>query len=276
MMKWLFLLTLLPHIVLAETTLGTTISALPYHITKAGVYHLTKDLSYTGASGGAITIEATDVVIDLNAHEILCSSGTANTATGIYCANLNRIVVKNGTVRGFQVGINLTSSYSVVCDILAANNYEVGITVNGNNTKISDNRVTSTGGNSNFTYAIGISLTGTCGTLSNNDVQDTFATDNTGHYGNGIRIKDCSNIVLSNNRVLDVEPAAPTKATSTGIATLTSDTLIFLGNLVTTTETGFDLSGGASGKYGENTTFNNGTDYFTTGSGMTAIPNTNN
>jgi hypothetical protein len=100
----LLLLLLLPRLALAETTLGTAITALPAKITKAGVYHLTKDLAYTPTSGAAIEIETTDVIIDLNAHEILGVSGS----TGVYASDQSRIVIKNGTIRGFQVGVNLT------------------------------------------------------------------------------------------------------------------------------------------------------------------------
>jgi hypothetical protein len=163
----------------------------------------------------------------------------------------------------------------VVTGILATNNFEVGITVTGNNIQISNNRVCNTGGNSTYLYAIGISLTGTYGTIENNDIQNTFATDNSNHYGNAIRIKDCSNVILNANRILDVEPAAPVRATSTGIETLTSDTLIFLGNTVATTQTAFDLSGASSGKYGDNITENITTDYNTTSSGMVSIGNNN-
>jgi hypothetical protein len=267
----LLLLLLLPRLALAETTLGTAITALPAKITKAGVYHLTKDLAYTPTSGAAIEIETTDVIIDLNAHEILGVSGS----TGVYASDQSRIVIKNGTIRGFQVGVNLTANNSVVTGILATNNFEVGITVTGNNIQISNNRVCNTGGNSTYLYAIGISLTGTYGTIENNDIQNTFATDNSNHYGNAIRIKDCSNVILNANRILDVEPAAPVRATSTGIETLTSDTLIFLGNTVATTQTAFDLSGASSGKYGDNITENITTDYNTTSSGMVSIGNNN-
>jgi hypothetical protein len=112
--------------------------------------------------------------------------------------------------------------------------------------------------------------------VSDNDVHTTIETDASGRAADGIRIKGCSNIVVSNNRVADVEPLAPTKATATGIAIESpSDTLVLLSNTVLTTDTAFDLSGGTSGKYGDNITSSFTTDYFTTGSGMTSIGNNN-
>jgi hypothetical protein len=280
-MKWFLslvaLAAILPQHGLAETTLGTAITTVPFNITKAGVYHLTKDLDFTASGGVAINVEATDVILDLNAHELLGLSGSGSTATGIYCDNFNRVVIKNGTVRGFQAGVVLTSNEARVTDLLVTNNFGSGITVVGNNSQILHNHVCNTGGSSNaaFLYAIGISLTGTDCTVVDNDVQNTFTSDSTNHYGNGIRLKNCSNVVLSNNRVLDVEPATALKGSSTGVATLSCDTLIFLANTVVTTATGFDLTGSSSGKYGDNVTSNVGASYLNTGGGMQDIGDNN-
>lgn len=208
-MKWFLslvtLVTMLPHHGFAETTLGTAITAVPCNIKKAGVYHFTKDLDFTAAEGVAINIGATDVILDLNAHELLGLTGSGSTATGIACDNFNRVVIKNGTVRGFQAGVVLTSNEARVTDLLVTNNFGSGITVVGNDAQILHNHVCNTGGSGDaaFLYAIGISVTGTDCTVIDNDVQNTFATDLTNHYGNGIRLKDCSNVVLSNNRVLE-------------------------------------------------------------------------
>jgi len=283
-MKWLIpllaLLAFLPHRGSAETTLGTAITAVPYTISKSGVYHFTKDLNFSATNAAAINIAAADVVIDLNAHALVDVLGAATTTIGINCDGSNRVTIKNGTIRGFQNGVVLNSNGGRVADLLVTNNFGSGITVVGNNTQILHNRVCNTGGSASASllYAIGISLTGTYCTVTDNDVQNTFATDNTNHFGDGVRIEGCSDVVLSNNRVLDVEPATPTKGASTGIAvdsTAPSDNLIFLGNIVVTAQTGFDLSGGLSGKYGDSITGTVSAGYNTSRSGMTSIGNNN-
>jgi len=277
----LALLAFLPQRGSAETTLGAAITAVPYTITKSGVYHFTKDLNFNTGNAAAINIAATDVVIDLNAHGLVDVLGIATTAIGINCDGFNRVTVKNGTIRGFQNGVVLTSTGARVADLLVTNNLGSGITVVGDDNEILHNRVCNTGGSgiASLLYAIGISITGTDCTVSDNDVENTFATDNTNHFGDGIRVRGCSNIVVSNNRVLDVEPSAATNGgAATGIAAdsaAPSENLIFLNNIVVTTGTGFDLSGGSSGKYGDNTTSNVLTGYNTTGSGMTDIGNNN-
>jgi hypothetical protein len=158
------------------------------------------------------------------------------------------------------------------------NNFRTGIIVIGNNASIINNRVNATGGSGNSTvnsFAAGISLTGTYGNISDNEVHSTYTADITGRFGDGIRLNGCSNVVVGNNHVLDVDPIAPTAATTTGIATVASDNLIILNNIVTSTQLGFDLSGGASGSYGDNITSSVATGYFTSGSGMTNIGNNN-
>jgi hypothetical protein len=271
----LALLTGLPAF--AETTIGPAINTLPYTINKAGVYHLAKNLGYDGIDGAAITVKVPQVVIDMNGYQIECASGTSNTAIGITCTDIARVTVKNGTITGFRSGISLDSNGATVTGMLLTTNYASGITVNGNDAQITGNRVFNTGGAPDATdRATGISLTGTDCTVTNNDVQNTYVPDLTGHYATGIRLSDCVNLCLTNNRVLDTQPANPVNAIATGIATVSSLNLIYLGNVVISAEIGFDLTGGGSGEYGENTTTNDTVTYDTGGSGMTAIPNSNN
>jgi hypothetical protein len=270
----LALILLLPHRGVAETTLGTVIGSVPYTITKAGVYHFTKNLGYTSVGGDAIRIEATDVVIDLNGYELV--SDVANsTASGIECTGENRVTIKNGTIRNFQIGLLfLTADYVHLENLLVTNSLEAGISIVGNHSNVSQNQISDTGNatSATATYAVGISLTGTYGTVTDNNLQHTFITDNTSHFADGIRLRGCSNIVVSNNRVLDVEPSSPTKGTSTGIAADSTDpssNLVFLDNIVLMAALGIDLSGGTSGNYGDNITNDVGSGYNNSGTGMT-------
>src|SRR5262245_57018630 len=86
----------------AETTQCTAITSVPYTITVPGIYCLIADLEYPSASGDAITIEANNVVIDLNGHKIgNLAAGLGTTAVGISAARRQNITIKNGTLRGF-------------------------------------------------------------------------------------------------------------------------------------------------------------------------------
>jgi hypothetical protein len=273
----LFLLALLPLRGFAETVLGTAITAVPVTISKPGVYHFTKDLGDAHTTGAAISITSPDVIIDLNAHSLVGTSGTTSFLIGINCLGEGRVTIKNGVIHGFRVGISLDSNGGTVSDLLVTNNFAVGIAATGDNIQVLRNRVCFTGGApaSATVYAVGISVSGTYGNVSDNDVQNTFVTDEASRYADGIRLKNCSHFVVSNNRVLDVEPAAPTAAASTCIATGSSDNLVILANTAITGQTGFDLSGGASGKYGDNITSDATTPYLTSGGGMTSFDTNN-
>src|SRR5689334_15611004 len=85
----------------AEITQCTPISGVPVTISAAGTYCLTTDL-YVG-SGTAITIQADNVVLDLNGHALAGPGGSSS--TGIY-SNLHRgLRIRNGTVRNFSSGV---------------------------------------------------------------------------------------------------------------------------------------------------------------------------
>jgi parallel beta-helix repeat protein len=83
------------------------ITSLPYTISTSGSYYLVKNLSHTG-SGTAITISANDVTLDLCGFEL---SG-ASSADGIAPGGRSNVIIKNGTIRGFNFQINEANSVS--------------------------------------------------------------------------------------------------------------------------------------------------------------------
>jgi hypothetical protein len=91
------------------------ITSLPATITAQGIYCLTGNLATSQSSGIAITI------------------------------NANNVTIKNGIVRGFYYGINLTGSGAVVQDMLADSNTFIGIDVNGLGALVEHNQIVNTG-----------------------------------------------------------------------------------------------------------------------------------
>ncbi len=82
------------------TALGATaISSLPFKITTAGSYSLSKDLSMTAADQNAITVECNDVTIDLGGFNL--SGPGKGTGSGIFMRNRTNVQISNGTVRNF-------------------------------------------------------------------------------------------------------------------------------------------------------------------------------
>jgi hypothetical protein len=81
---------------------GTSITSLPYTISKAGFYYLKGNLT---TSTDGITINANEVTLDLMGFS-LTGPGT-NSGNGIYINdNMNNVEVRNGSVKNFFQGIN--------------------------------------------------------------------------------------------------------------------------------------------------------------------------
>lgn len=93
----------------AETTQCTAIANLPATINIPGIYCLTSDFATNIATGPAIYIEASHVVLDLNGHVIdNLAAGPGTTATGVTVSQRKNVTIKNGTLRGFYCGIHIS------------------------------------------------------------------------------------------------------------------------------------------------------------------------
>lgn len=97
-------------------------------ITQPGKYRLTKNIE---AKESCFILNANDVEIDLDGHLV---QAVAVSRAGIEATGLNRnIVVRNGTISGFQRGIDLFDAIDVrVENMQIRNNAGVGIFVSHN------------------------------------------------------------------------------------------------------------------------------------------------
>jgi hypothetical protein len=91
----------------------TPISSLPFTISSAGSYYLTKNLSVT--TGNALTINASQVTVDLNGFTISSTASSAN-GTGIALASgLADIAIFNGHIKGGVAYLSGTYSGARLC-----------------------------------------------------------------------------------------------------------------------------------------------------------------
>jgi hypothetical protein len=175
------LFALFSNVVLAETTECTVITSLPYTIDTQGIYCLKENLVTSITSGSAITINSNNVVIDLNGYRLGgLPAGPSTNAIGILANEQQNITIRNGTVRGFFVGIWLsdrspytTSQGYLIEDIHAEMNAYIGIDVHGRGNIIRNNQVVNTGGSTAAKYAHGIISFGPGARVLNNDVVET-------------------------------------------------------------------------------------------------------
>lgn len=241
----------------AETTECTEISSVPTHIFTPGVYCLKQSLSYPGVTGHAIQINVSDVVLDLNGHVLDNSSaGAGTTAVGINGQNLKNVTVRNGTIRGFRFGVQLTdlgdnSLAHVVEELLLDRNTTVGINVNGQGSVIRNNRIARTGGSTavGSADAFGIVAAGVGVHVLANEVTGTL--EGGGGQAFGIFASSASGGVVERNVVsaLSFGPAA-----STGIfVTKGSVRVAVAGNRVANQRIGISSSFPESALYVDNT-----------------------
>lgn len=131
----------------------TAITFLPYTISTPGNYCLTADLTTAITSGNAITIEANSVVLDLRGHKLAGSAGSSSNANGIIAGHRKYVVVKNGTVRGFFIGVGLlgnTSTANIIEGITSDASRYVGLWTDGTGGIIRHNVIVNTGGTTIF------------------------------------------------------------------------------------------------------------------------------
>ncbi|MEW6657124.1 MAG: right-handed parallel beta-helix repeat-containing protein [Thermodesulfobacteriota bacterium] len=120
------------YVVAGGGGVGTKITSVPYTITQPGFYYFGKNLTYSG-SGTAITVNADNVTLDLMGFG-LTSAGSGQ--FGIYMNGRANVEIRNGTMRGFYIGVheenvNSGNKHRII-NIRADNNYH-GIFMNGTN-----------------------------------------------------------------------------------------------------------------------------------------------
>lgn len=179
----LAMMTLCAH---AETTECTVVSP-PAVISAPGVYCLTRDHALSLASGDAILVNASNVLLDFNSHYITnIPAGAGNTATGVRVRSstgspLRNVRVQNGTLRGFQSGMDYASSDSGIIEgMLVDRSLMVGIGIGGYGNVVRGNRVVGTGKEATLRFATGISVSGDGFKIENNYVMNTMSEEPTG------------------------------------------------------------------------------------------------
>ena len=205
-------------------------------------------------SGYVITINAGNVVLDLNGYTVGGSgAGVGSNAYGIYAYQRKNITIRNGTVRGFIMGIMFnddppytTSQGHIIEDIRADRNTAVGLAVYGLGNIIRNNLVVDTGGSSSSFSSCGINVKGPGNRVINNDV---YETKEQGTYdANGILAYTASGLVVENNRVGN---AAFGTGTSYGIYLDTSSNAMVKDNTISKMTYGI-VYAGSTGLYMNN------------------------
>jgi hypothetical protein len=243
---WILVVAILmtSKVVGAEVTNCTAIPSLPYTITTPGIYCFTQSLSTSTHGIDAITVGANDVVIEMNGRTLEHLGGAGNSSMGIRALNRTNVTVRNGTIRGFHIGVSLwgflplTSQGYVVEGIHAEGNHTAAMEVAGLRSIVRDNRLTRTGESSPCCnsrialWAFGAGLN-----ITNNKILET-----TNAYA-GIYVQIANGAVIEGNVVSN--SAVPSGPTSYGIVTTNNSfNVIVAGNRITNMKTGIELQSG--------------------------------
>jgi hypothetical protein len=195
------------------------IVAFPVNITGPGVYCLSfKYIDFPLAQGALITINADDVVLDLNGATL---DGTPTKrgafSYGVRAFNRKNVTVRNGTIKGFNYAVHLMyitgepgdprpSVGWVVENIRAIRSRTGGIHVVGHDSEIRGNYVAHTGfsndpgvvSNTWAIYAAGWGVR-----ILDNDVLNTRPNGSSGGEAYAIYLAGCREAIVANNRITD-------------------------------------------------------------------------
>jgi parallel beta-helix repeat protein len=189
------------------------VTTAPFAISTPGVWCLNKNLAMGAASGSAIIINASNVVLDCNDYKVDgIAAGAATAAYGITASNRMNVTVRNCNVLGFQQGIRLagTGGGHVVEDNRVDASTYVGILTSGDGNTLRRNQVINIGGSTTKLVAYGISATGVTDVLDNT-VAGVTATAGTESNAFGIFTSNDAGGSVNGNRIRDVVRAG-TKA----------------------------------------------------------------
>lgn len=267
----------------AETIAGTPIGVLPYTIRNSGNYHLTVNFNtYHKTNIPAILIQLNaankdnDVVLDLNEHTIVqtnrqfgndVNAGGYPTGIKVIGTGKGRVTIRNGTLRGFGVGIEINNGNQFLVEdmtIVGPAFYGVWAWGTCRDGVMRHNRVVGPhDGVNSINSQIGFVANTAAGMrFINNDIQDLSGAVNfaIGFYCNG-----SADHFFENNHVSNLTCLAGTTG-SYGIWTDGAGVLI-MNSRITTVGTGILISG--TGKYRDNVVDNSTTPY----SGGTSLGN---
>ena len=180
------------------------VDVLPATLSTQGTWCLRANLATSATTGAAITIAATNVVLDCNHFTVDGSGAGAGTqAAGVLAQNRQAAVVRNCVLRGFYRGMQRAGNHIEVRSSRVDAARFHGEFVAGDDVLVQDVAVLETGGSTAIGSAIGIYALGRVDTLGS-FVAGTRATAGSGGNAIGIYYATGSSGSVRDNRVFGV------------------------------------------------------------------------
>jgi hypothetical protein len=204
------------------------VDSVPATIATGGVWCLRADLTTAQSSGAAITIAASNVVLDCNAH-VLASSAAAATSTtiGIRSAGRSGVRVRDCRVRHFHTGVSLDGPGATLLDSRIDDSRSAAVVLRASPGRVQGVRITATGNASapsplfRGIYALGDV------DIVDNTVHETRGTHATKKVI-GILSQDGVSNLIAGNRVIGVDNAGAggTLGVQVGVGLAASRTVV--------------------------------------------------
>lgn len=148
------------------------IAALPYVINAPGNYCLQTSLST--AAQVAVTVNASDVVLDLQGNALIGTAGPSVPNFGI-SGSSTRVVIRNGIIRGFTYGVMLTGGMGFLVEDLRVTSWYFSVSAVGSGAVVRRCAIAQTGGAtiSGYTIPIGLRIGGSGSRAEDNSITST-------------------------------------------------------------------------------------------------------
>lgn len=192
------------------------VTSVPATLSEPGRYCLVGPLSVEHATGIAIKIATDDVELDLNGYTLSgIAAGSDTEAFGIASKGTRNITVKNGTVEGFFIGVELERTQRgvgfqgghLVEDLRLIENRATGIRVNVPGVTVRRNQILNTGSPDSNAIGILVQSKGTGARVLDNDVHRSVSLNV--EVGILVNVDD---VVIANNRISDFRRGVSTFA----------------------------------------------------------------
>jgi hypothetical protein len=112
-------IAILPMAVLAfltgAVTYGaTTITSVPFAINKSGTYVMKTNLTLSGTGESAISVNVSNVVVDLGGFDLATSDTTFSNSGITVQVGVTNVTIQNGLISNFETAVNLLGPEEIV------------------------------------------------------------------------------------------------------------------------------------------------------------------
>lgn len=243
---------------MAEISNCTSITSAPYTISAPGIYCLKSNITFTAMSGNAITVNASNVTLDLNGFQIrgphFGGAIAASNATGVYGFGMSNVSIRNGRISGLDIAIQsggAGGNGNLVENVQVDDNAgSVAIAV-GSNTVVRNNILTRLNPNltgNTYSWTYGISAYGDGIQISNNTITGLQTGSLSTFYSHGILVNGSNNALVEGNYI-----EGTNNLVDRGVMLLSCNDSLVVNNRISRTNYGV-IFAGSTGSYSGNMT----------------------